>query len=133
MIVADTNLLVYLLAASDFTHQAEEVYEKDAQWVAPPLWRSEFRNAMATFVRRGHLALRDAIEKIEAAESLMEDQDFRVDSARVLALAAQSGCSAYDCEFVWLAQDLGVSLVTADQEILAKFGPTARSMQEFCA
>jgi predicted nucleic acid-binding protein len=132
VIVADANLLVYLLAQSNFTQQAVEVYQKDAQWVAPPLWRSEFRNAMALFVRRGLLTLEDAIEKAEAAESLMENQDFRVDSARVLALAAQSGCSAYDCEFVALAEDLGVPLVTADEQLLAKFKSTAVSMRKFC-
>jgi predicted nucleic acid-binding protein len=133
VIVVDTNLVVYLLVASDFTAQAEQVYQKDAQWAAPPLWRSEFRSAMTTFVRGGDLALEDAIEKMEAAEFLMEGQDFRMDSARILRLAAQSGCSAYDSEFVALAEDLRVPLITADHEVLAKFRPIARSMQEFCA
>jgi len=122
-----------LTVAGDFTRQAEEVYKKDSQWVAPSLWRSEFRNAMAVYIRRGLLGLYDAIEKVATAEAVMEGQDFRVDSVRVLALAAESGCSAYDCEFVALAQDIGLPLVTAEVELLEKFKPTAVSMRAFCA
>ncbi len=133
MIVADTNLLIYLVVASDLTRQAEEVYKKDSQWVAPPLWRSEFRNAMAVYTRRGLLGLPDAIEKAAAAEAVMEGQDFQVDSVRVLVLAAESGCTAYDCEFVALAQDLDVPLVTTDQKLLSAFKDTAVSMDAFCS
>jgi len=109
------------------------VYKKDSQWVAPVLWRSEFRNVMALYIRRGLLSLADAIEKAAAAEVVMEGQEFHVDSVRVLALATESGSSAYDCEFVAVAQDLGLPLVTADVELLAKFKPTAVSMRAFCA
>jgi predicted nucleic acid-binding protein len=133
VIVADTNLLLYLFVAGDFTRPAEEVFGKDPEWVAPPLWRSEFRSALVVYIRRGRLGLHDAMDKASAAEALMEGRDFEVDSARVLRLAAVSGCSAYDCEFVALAQDLGVSLVTADKKLLSTFRGTAVSMREFCS
>lgn len=35
---------------------------------------------------------------------------------------AQSGCSAYDCEFVALAQYLDVPLVSADRKLRKRFG-----------
>lgn len=133
MIVADTNLIIYLLVRSDFTRQAEQVYRKDPNWIAPLLWRSEFRSALASYMRRGLLALPEAIAKTEAAESLMNGRERQVGSREVLRLAADSGCSAYDCEYVSLAQDLGVRLVTTDAEVLAKFAPTAVSMHDFCA
>lgn len=53
--------------------------------------------------------------------------------ASQLQLAAQSGCSAYDCEFVGLAQDLGVTFVTADRQILAAFPSVAVSPESFVA
>jgi predicted nucleic acid-binding protein len=48
-----------------------------------------------------------------------------------LQLAAESGCSAYDCEFVALARDLEVPLVTADRQLLAAFPSTAVSPEAF--
>ena len=42
-------------------------------------------------------------------------------AAAVFSLAIQSGCSAYDCEFVWLARDLGLPLVTVDKKALNAF------------
>src|SRR5439155_280647 len=44
VIVVDTNLLVYLYVSGQNTAQAETVLVRDPVWVAPLLWRSEFRN-----------------------------------------------------------------------------------------
>ena len=49
-----------------------------------------------------------------------------VDSATVLALAASSNCSAYDCEFVALADYLDVPLVTADRKLKTRFSRRVR-------
>lgn len=133
MIVADTNLTLYLVVRSPLTAEAVAVYQKDSEWIAPPLWRSEFRNALAFYMRRGLLALDDAIAKMQAADSIVRSREFEVFSSQVLRLAASSGCSAYDCEFVALAQDLAVPLVTSDREVLAKFKNTAISPCAFCA
>jgi predicted nucleic acid-binding protein len=133
MIVADTNLVVYLFNPSALTPVVEQVYRKDSHWVAPGLWRSEYRNAVAILMRRGLLTLDEAVEKIALAEAVMAQQDFDIVSARILRLAADSGCTAYDCEFVALAQDLKVPLVTSDKEVLTKFKGIAISPQAFCA
>jgi predicted nucleic acid-binding protein len=133
VIVADTNLIAYLLVRGQHTGEAEAVYRKDQQWRAPLLWRSEFRNVLTFYLRRGLIGIDEAIETIEQAEQLMSGQEYGVESSRVLRLAAGSGCSAYDCEFVALAQDLGVPLVTSDSALIAKFKPTVVSMRAFCS
>ncbi len=133
MIVVDTNVIAYLQVPGDLTRQAEEVYQKDPEWVAPALWRSEFLNTLWHYIRRGSLALDEAVDTLQRTELLMEGQAFEVASPQVLRLAVHSGCSCYDCEFVSLAQDLGVPLVTADDKVLSKFKPTAVSMRDFCA
>lgn len=46
-------------------------------------------------------------------------REFAPPSLAVLELAARSRCSAYDCELVAVARDLGVPLVTSDLRILA--------------
>ena len=52
MIVVDTNILAYLYLPGDFTERAEALLAKDADWVAPTLWRSEFRNILVVHATR---------------------------------------------------------------------------------
>lgn len=121
MIVVDTNLLVYLYVEGQRTRTAEAVLARDAAWAAPLLWRSEFRNTLAGLVRRRALGLEDAIQITHEAERAMTGREYNVVSHHVLQLAARSGCSAYDCEFVALAQDLDVPFVTADRAVRRAF------------
>lgn len=133
MIVADTNLIVYLVVESERTAAAEAAFARDPDWALPLLWRSEFRNALVRFIRRGDLALPDALRMVDRAERRMRGREFQVASAPVLAFAAASGCSAYDCEYVALAQELGVRLVTEDRQVLAAFPSTAVGLDDFIA
>ena len=133
MIVADPNLLVDLLVTGDRTDAAEAARKRDPHWIAPSLWRSEFRNALSLYHRRQMLSLERAIAVAAVAEKLMYQREFPVKSASVLDLSARSGCSAYDCEFVALAQTWGVELVTSDEMILDRFPSTAVSLEAFTA
>ena len=133
MIVADTNLIAYLLIQSPQTPDAQAVLQRDPSWAAPALWRSEFRNVLALYLRQGHLTPADALQYMQEAEILLEDREYDVPSAAVLQLAQQSGCTAYDCEFVHVAQELSVPLVTSDKRVLAAFTGLAVSLQDFAA
>ncbi len=130
MIVVDTNIIAYLYLSTPRSELAERVRVADPDWAAPILWRSEFRNVLSLYVKRGSLPLERALQIAETSERMMAGREHVVSPARVLRLAAKSLCSAYDCEFVALAQDLGVKLVTADQRILREFGQTAVPMEE---
>ncbi|MDJ0588832.1 MAG: hypothetical protein QNJ72_02395 [Pleurocapsa sp. MO_226.B13] len=46
-------------------------------------------------------------------------------------MVKNSKCSAYDCEYVALARQLEIDLVTADRKILAEFPSTAISLSSF--
>jgi len=118
VIVADSNLIAYLLIHGSQTPAAQAVLRRDSTWAAPPLWRSEFRNVLALYLRQKHLSLADALQYVQEAEGLLQGNEYQVESAPVLRLAEQSSCSAYDCEFVCLAQELGVPLVTSDNRVL---------------
>lgn len=131
MIVADTNLLVYLLVPGARSAQAEAALARDPTWVAPLLWRSEFRNVLVGYVRRRTLSLDAALRMVYEAENRMAGREFAVASGPVLTLATHSGCSAYDSEFVALAQDLRIRLVTTDQQVVAAFPSTAVALDEF--
>lgn len=132
MIVVDTNLLVYFWIQGPRTSIAEAVQRKDPVWAAPVLWRSEFRNALASLVRQETISLDVAYHVASQAERMMARQEYNVISHRILALAARSRCSAYDCEFVVLAQELGVPLVTTDAQVLQAF-PTVAFRPEIFA
>lgn len=125
MIVVDTNILVYLYLPCEFTPQTEQLLLDEPQWAAPVLWRSEFRNVLAGILRRGQLTLEQAVQVQREAEALLVGFEFDLNSDAVLSLVANSDCSAYDCEFVALAQHLGVKLVTMDGKILRAFPETA--------
>lgn len=133
MIVSDTNLIVHLYVESDHSHLARDLMLREVEWSAPAVWRSEFRSALSTIVRGRRLELDDALRIMDAAESMMRDNESEVPSDDVIRLAAETGCSACDAEFVVLARDLRVPLVTTDQELLEKFHDTAVSPEDFLA
>ena len=121
MIVVDTNVVAYLFLEGEFTAPAEALLQRDAEWVAPVLWRSELRSILAGYLRRRALTF-DQVRSIQAeAESLLAGGEFDVDSASVLDLVRDSDCSAYDCEFVALATHLDAKLVTMDAKLLKSF------------
>jgi predicted nucleic acid-binding protein len=121
VIVVDSNVLAYLYLPGEFTSVAEALLEKDPEWAAPTLWRSEFRNILAGYLRRGMLSFEQACTLQAEAESLMAGFEFDVHSQDVLMLVRGSDCSAYDCEFVALAERLDVKFVTMDRKILKAF------------
>ena len=131
MIVVDTNIIGYLYLNSERSGLAEQSLQKDAEWAAPLLWRSELRNVLALYVRKRHLPLHVAQEIMDQALGLMSGHEYEVASAQVLALAAGSACSAYDCEFVALARDLDVTLVTVDKQVLAQFPDVAIGLDSY--
>jgi predicted nucleic acid-binding protein len=133
VIVVDTNVIAYLLMPGDQTPEARRALERDAAWVAPLLWRSELRNVLTVALRRRRLTLSDTLDVMEGATTLMAGGEYAVPSPAVLRLAAGSTCSAYDCEFVALAQELDVPLVTADRQVLTDFGGTAVALERYGA
>lgn len=121
MIVVDSNVLAYLYLPGEYTEEAEALLERDPDWAAPVLWRSEFRNILAGYLRRGKLTFEQAHALQSEAEDLLAGAEYDVDSRSVLELARDSECSAYDCEFVALAKKLGTKLVTMDDKMLRSF------------
>jgi len=133
VIVFDTNIIVHLYVESGSSPQARQVILRDADWASPILWRSEFRNALVNCLRSGVLQKEKLFGIMTAAEMMMSGHEYEVASDDVLELSAETGCSAYDAEFVVLARDLRVPLVTTDKELLAKFPETALTPESFLA
>lgn len=129
MIAVDTNVIAALvLPTSESTTAAASLLRSDRDWVAPVLWRSELTNILLTGVRNQWFTLSQALEALSTAEELMDGGEYRVPAPDVLRLASDSGCTGYDCEFVVLARDLDVKLVTLDRQILTSFSEIAVSL-----
>ncbi|HFC91945.1 MAG TPA: PIN domain-containing protein [Leucothrix mucor] len=133
MIVVDTNIIAYLYITGEKSLQAEQLLSFDPLWKAPLLWRSEFRNVLSLYLRKNILNFDEALMMIEQAERLLDDNEYKVSSTHVMQLVSSSTCSAYDCEFVALAQHLDTVLITADKKILREFQDTAKSLDSYLA
>lgn len=131
MIVVDTNVIAYLLIPGQHTAAARAALSRDPEWAAPLLWRSELRNVLSLYLRKGELLLRQAAALQDAAEELLLGREHHVSSHEVLALAKSSGRSAYDCEFIVTARHLNVKLVTSDRPLLGSFPNDAIALTEF--
>ena len=121
MIVVDSNVLAYLYLPGEYTAAAEALLEQDSDWAAPILWRSEFRNILAGYLRRKAITFEQANSLQREAESLLEGAEFELESLAVLELLRDSDCSAYDCEFIALAMKLDTKLITMDKKLLRAF------------
>ena len=127
-VVVDTNVLAYYWLPGLQTTAALALRRASDDWYAPTLWRSEFHNILAGYLRRGMLSLAQAQAMMQAAEAELKDFEGPVDSTQVLHLVEQSNCSAYDCEFVALAMTKNLPLVTEDKCILRGFPNIAVGM-----
>ena len=128
MIVVDTNVLAYFLLPYEFSAAADALFKRDPDWAAPILWRSEFRNLLAGELRRKNLSFEEVVKVQGEAEALLAGHEHEVDSRRVLELVRDSNCTAYDCEFIALALQLGVKVVTMDSKLIKAFPQHAKAL-----
>jgi predicted nucleic acid-binding protein len=131
MIVADTNLVAYLLIEGEKTPAARRVWREDAHWLLPPLWRSEFLNVLTLTVRASVLTEAQALRTWRVATALFSRSEREPTGEAVLEAAVRLGLSAYDAQFVVLAEAQGVPLVTGDRKILRACPGLAVSLESF--
>jgi len=128
VIVVDSNVVAYLYLPGEYTADAEALLKREPEWAAPVLWRSELRNILLGYMRRKTLSFAQVLSVQAEAESLLAGAEFDVDSQAVLELARDSGCSAYDCEFIATAIALDIKLVTMDKKLLKAFPRCAAAL-----
>ena len=77
------------------------------------------------------LSLEDALRKMRVAERLIGGCTVEVETEGVLRLADALGRSGYDAEYVRLAEDLGLRLLTTDGPVLEAFPDVAVHPRDF--
>jgi predicted nucleic acid-binding protein len=118
VIVVDTNVISYLLIRGDRSEAVDRLLDADGEWIAPRLWIDEFLNVLSTYERNGLLTADQTTPILSDALSLMEDSSYEIPPERVLSVARRTTCSAYDSQYIALAEDLGLKLYTCDRKVL---------------
>lgn len=131
MIVADANLLAYLIIRGERTLVARAIHAGDRDWVAPPLWRSELRAILLKYLRAGLADLPSAFAAWARAEATMRDAPLPVNTELALDLSLSRGISSYDAEYVAMATELGVPLITNDRKLIRACPHETVSMDDF--
>lgn len=131
MIAVDNDVISYFWLEAGRTEAARKARERDADWHAPRLWRSEFRNVLYQHMAHRGLSRADAQQIAETVEADMDGATYPVSSADVLRLSDEADHPTYDCEYVALAQELGVMLVTGDETVADQFPDTAVLLEDF--
>lgn len=130
MIIVDTNILAYHCLPGPRNTETEALLRLDPEWAAPLLWRSEFRNILCGYIRRGVLSTEQARKVVTLSAFNLKGGEYAVSDEIVLTLVNQSTCTAYDCEFAALAQTLACKLVTEDKALLTAFPEICQSLQQ---
>lgn len=129
MIVADATLVAgFLFPADQFHAEAEAVRDKDADWHCPELVFSEVRSVAMKHRKKG-----DTLDSVIARCNLIAAavSVYRMHSHTVLHAAEEGAIWVYDAEYVALARQLQVKLVTTDEEVRKRFPSVAVSPSDF--
>jgi predicted nucleic acid-binding protein len=121
MIAVDTPIIVYHFLPGEKTKHTENLLKRDSNWITSPLWKYEFRNVLAGFIRKDLVSFIDAIAISEEAEQFFLHREVQIPPAKIVDLINRSPCTGYDLEFVAVAIEMGTKLVTNDKEILKHF------------
>lgn len=131
MIVVDSNVVAYYWINGPLTEIAQKVWTKDPEWHVPFLWRSEMRSILAGYLRDGTLNAAQSSQVMAAAEAAYAGREHFVSSEEVFEIVRETSLSAYDAEFVALANALAVPLVTTDKAVLRAYPDRALTMEAF--
>jgi predicted nucleic acid-binding protein len=131
VIVADSTLVAGLLFPTDEFHQvARAVRAKDSGWRCPELVFSELRSVGLKRVRN-KVPPDSVIAQCNLAASAVSV--YRMHNHSVLHAAIEGDIWAYDAEYVALARQLAVTLVTSDTDLVKKFPAVAMLPHQFLA
>jgi len=131
MIVVDANVIAYFWIPGDFTELARKLLLKEPKWISVPLWRSELRSIVTQYVRQSMMLESVATDVLRSAFDQMNRNECSVSNDAVMKYVFASRASAYDCEYIALATEKGVPLVTCDKPLIRAFPDVAVHLTTF--
>jgi predicted nucleic acid-binding protein len=129
MIVVDATVVAgFPFPGDQFHAHAYAVRDKDADWHCPELVFSEVRSVGMKHHQKGD-TLDATIARCNLTPATVSV--YRMHSHSVLCAAIEGSVWIYDAEYVALARQLQVKLVTTDEKILEQFPAVALSPHDF--
>ena len=133
MIVADANVVAALYFDSAATADARSLLDLDGDWVVPDLWRHEMLNIAANYAKFAQSGLAGVTAAWEHADAMFGPRQRAVNMSAALALALKLRLSAYDAQYLALAKELDVPLVSLDKKLCAAAPTIALSLRDALA
>jgi len=131
VIVVDTNIIAYSLIEGEHTTSARALWRGDPEWRLPVFWQYEFLNVLSTYTRRRGIELEQAERLWETARRWCEPMERQVNSVKALQLSTEQDISAYDSQFVALAQSLSAVVVSEDVRLQKRCPATVVSSSSY--
>lgn len=118
--VVDASVVVKLVLPEPDSSEAEALFQRGVDLHAPDLLLLEVASALWKAVRRAQTTEADSLAALrfiaQTRPLLMPVVQL---ASRALGLANETGCSVYDASYLALAEQLQITLVTADERLVA--------------
>lgn len=131
MIVVDVNVLSFHLIDGKRTPETHALKMMDAEWIVPPFWRVEFQSILWKYARFGGMPMEKALELFNQALAIFSLNETATPPDMVLRDALKWGITVYDAQYVSLARQFGVRLVTEDTSVQKDCPDIAISLANF--
>ena len=131
MIVVDTNIIAYRFIPGDKTEKVLTAQKKDPDWILPSLWRHEFLNVLSTVTRNRILNPDQCLNVWKSADRVLRSFERSVDMIKALSLSIEASVSAYEAQYIVLAESFMIKCLTEDRKLLKTFPAIAVSLEKF--
>ena len=117
VIVVDSSVVAYLLIEGELTEVVRELYQVDSEWVTPPILNHEMLSILAAVGAEENSS--HSVEVIwRDIRALLGARQQVPDPVNSLRLAIELGISGYDAQYLSLAQQLNLPLITGETRLL---------------
>lgn len=124
-IVVDASVAASWFLADELNAYSESVLNRmntSTTMLVPPLWLTEITNVLLMAERRGRIgkSLRDAaFEEIQRLPLIIAASTSAAELPNLAKLATKHKLTAYDAEYLRLAQEMKALLATQDKALMA--------------
>jgi predicted nucleic acid-binding protein len=129
MIVVDSSVISFLFLEGELTESVKELHRIDSEWITPPILNHEMLNILAV-VGTADQAVAPMEEIWRDIRALLGSRQQVPDPLRSLHLAIELKISGYEAQYVALAQQLNMPLVTEEQRLLEQLPDLCLSIEE---